>query len=59
MLWTERKHKRSYTDYGYTDDITSGFGYNGEVLDDTGLIYLRARYYNLSNKMRIEAMLIM
>ena len=33
-------------DYGYTDDMKSGFGYNGEVLDDTGLIYLRARYYN-------------
>ena len=35
-----------YTDSGYTDDIRSGFGYNGEVLDDSGLIYLRARYYN-------------
>lgn len=35
-----------YTDSGYTDDIQSGFGYNGEVLDDIGLIYLRARYYN-------------
>ena len=28
-----------------TDDIKSGFSYNGEVQDETGLIYLRARYY--------------
>ena len=35
-----------YTDYGYSDDIKSGFGYNGEEQDETGLIYLRARYYN-------------
>ena len=32
--------------YRYSDDIKSGFGYNGEEQDETGLIYLRARYYN-------------
>ena len=40
------KGKDEYTDYGYSDDIKSGFGYNGEEQDETGLIYLRARYYN-------------
>lgn len=38
--------KYEYDDFGKTDDIRSGFGYNGEELDDTGLIYLRARYYS-------------
>lgn len=32
-----------YTDSGYTDDIQPGFGYNGEVLDDSGLIYVREK----------------
>lgn len=35
-----------YEDSGLTVDIQSGFGYNGERLDETGNIYLRARYYN-------------
>lgn len=35
-----------YDDFGNTDDIIKGYGYNGEALDETGLIYLRARYYN-------------
>ncbi|WP_278626828.1 DUF6531 domain-containing protein [Thomasclavelia cocleata] len=35
-----------YDDAGNTVDIKSGFGYNGERLDETGNIYLRARYYN-------------
>ena len=35
-----------YDDAGNTFNITSGFGYNGEKLDETGNIYLRARYYN-------------
>ena len=36
----------SYDDAGNTVDITRGFGYNGEKLDESGNIYLRARYYN-------------
>ncbi|MEF9920596.1 MAG: RHS repeat-associated core domain-containing protein, partial [Erysipelotrichaceae bacterium] len=40
--------KISYHDYGQTSDIKSGNGYNGETLDQTGLIYLRARYYDPS-----------
>ena len=35
-----------YDDFGKTDDKTSGYGYDGEKLDTTGNIYLRARYYN-------------
>ena len=35
-----------YDDFGKTDDKISGYGYNGEKLDTTGNIYLRARYYN-------------
>lgn len=35
-----------YDDNGNTVDIQKGFGYNGERLDETGNIYLRARYYN-------------
>ena len=35
-----------YDDFGKTDDKTSGYGYDGEKLDITGNIYLRARYYN-------------
>ncbi len=38
--------KISYNDYGNTRDIKKGKGYNGETLDETGLIYLRARYYD-------------
>ncbi|MGX8851070.1 DUF6531 domain-containing protein [Amedibacillus sp. YH-ame10] len=40
--------KINYSDYGATNDITSGNGYNGEMLDESGLIYLRARYYDPS-----------
>ena len=40
--------KISYNDYGNTKDIKKGKGYNGETLDETGLIYLRARYYDPS-----------
>ena len=36
----------SYDDAGNTVDITQGFAYNGEKLDESGNIYLRARYYN-------------
>ncbi|MCI9525272.1 MAG: RHS repeat-associated core domain-containing protein, partial [Erysipelotrichaceae bacterium] len=36
----------SYDDYGNSEDIEEGFGYNGEHKDRSGLIYLRARYYN-------------
>lgn len=35
-----------YTDFGFTDDMKSGFGYNGEVLYNNTLIYGRARYYH-------------
>ncbi|RHR85914.1 LysM peptidoglycan-binding domain-containing protein [Coprobacillus sp. AF15-30] len=35
-----------YDDFGKTDDKISGYGYDGEKLDTTGNIYLRARYYN-------------
>lgn len=35
-----------YDDFGKTDDKTNGYGYDGEKLDTTGNIYLRARYYN-------------
>lgn len=40
--------KISYNDYGSTKDLRSGNGYNGDILDQTGLIYLRARYYDPS-----------
>ena len=40
--------KISYSDYGKTKDILSGIGYNSETLDKSGLIYLRARYYDPS-----------
>ena len=36
----------SYDDAGNTVDIKQGFAYNGEKLDESGSIYLRARYYN-------------
>ena len=36
----------AYDDYGNSEDIEEGFGYNGEHKDRSGLIYLRARYYN-------------
>lgn len=35
-----------YDDFGNSTDIKDGFGYDGEKLDVTGNIYLRARYYN-------------
>jgi RHS repeat-associated protein len=38
----------SYDDYGQTTDTTKGHGYNSEMKDETGLIYLRARYYDPS-----------
>ena len=39
--------ERSYDDWGMpTEDVGSGIGYAGEYYDsETGLIYLRARYY--------------
>ena len=46
--WGDIRYKYKaieYTDYGYSDDIKSGLGYNGEEQNETGLIYLRARYY--------------
>ena len=36
----------AYDDYGNSEDIEEGFGYNGEHKDRSGLFYLRARYYN-------------
>ena len=36
----------TYDDFGNTVDMVGGFGYNGERLDESGNIYLRARYYN-------------
>ena len=38
--------KLSYFDYGETKSKASGHGYNGEMLDQSGLLYLRARYYD-------------
>ena len=37
---------KTYDDAGNTVDVLGGFGYNGEKLDESGNIYLRARYYN-------------
>ncbi len=37
-----------YSDYGITSDIKEGHGYNSEMMDSNGLIYLRARYYDPS-----------
>ena len=31
---------------GNSNDVKKSFGYNGEKLDESGNIYLRARYYN-------------
>jgi len=31
---------------GNSNDVKKGFGYNGEKLDESGNIYLRARYYD-------------
>ena len=36
----------SYDDAGNSVDMVNGFGYNGEKADESGNIYLRARYYN-------------
>ena len=36
----------SYDDAGNSVDMVNGFGYNGEKTDESGNIYLRARYYN-------------
>ncbi len=38
--------KVSHSDYGEVKNINSGQSYNGEMLDQTGLLYLRARYYD-------------
>lgn len=38
--------KYDYDDFGNSDDIESGHGYNQEMKDASGLIYLRARYYD-------------
>ena len=35
-----------YDDYGYSDEMLSGHGYKGEMQDESGLIYLRVRYYD-------------
>lgn len=43
---TNTENKLEYDDFGKTNDMKEGFGYNGEELDGNGLIYLRARYYN-------------
>ena len=45
---TDKVNKISYNDYGATEDIVAGHGYNSEMMDSTGLIYLRARYYDPS-----------
>ena len=44
--WSDKQTDIEYTDTGLTDDIDKGYAYNGEVKDVSGLIYLRARYYN-------------
>lgn len=44
--WSDKQTGIEYTDAGLTDDIDKGYAYNGEVKDVSGLIYLRARYYN-------------
>ena len=44
--WSDKQTDIEYTDTGLTDDIDKGYAYNGEVKDISGLIYLRARYYN-------------
>ena len=38
--------KDDYSDFGKNDKIVVGYGYNGEMKDESGLIYLRARYYD-------------
>ncbi|WP_280684516.1 MULTISPECIES: RHS repeat-associated core domain-containing protein [unclassified Breznakia] len=38
--------KITYNDFGKTNSQIVGHGYNSEMMDDTGLIYLRARYYD-------------
>ena len=42
----ERVESIGYDDLGNSNDVKKGFGYNGEKLDESGNIYLRARYYN-------------
>ncbi len=42
----ETVEKIAYLDYGYSSDIAYGLGYNSQMQDTTGLIYLRARYYD-------------
>ena len=44
--WSDKQTNIEYTDTGLTDDIDKGYAYNGETKDVSGLIYLRARYYN-------------
>lgn len=41
-------HEIEYNDFGETKGIHSEIGYNGEMQDSNGLIYLRARYYDSS-----------
>ncbi|TDW14693.1 RHS repeat-associated protein [Breznakia blatticola] len=38
--------KLTYSDYGKTSNIAQSHAYNGEYQQETGLIYLRARYYD-------------
>lgn len=35
-----------YNPYGVPDASVDGYGFTGEMTDDNGLVYLRARYYN-------------
>lgn len=55
-LQEDKVKKVSYRDYGTTKDINKGYGYNAEMLDESGLIYLRARYYdpNVSRFVQID-----
>jgi len=35
-----------YNPYGVPDNAVNGYGFTGEMTDDNGLVYLRARYYD-------------
>jgi len=35
----------SYNPYGVLDGAVDGYGFTGEMTDDNGLVYLRARHY--------------
>ena len=43
---------KSYDPYGeviYSNGATASYGFTGEAQDSTGMVYLRARYYNVSS----------